>query len=244
MYPVKSCKGISVDEATATEIGFKVTDYFRDRIFSIVNAKGEVQRMTQFPKLTLITPSIQDDTLTLSAPEIEPITIGIPEDLPVNRRTCSIFGEQIKTVLDCGPEVSKWLSDFLETGVSLYYHHEVNSQRYKLTDGQKVFSTFSKLDKGSFQDETSFMFLTEASVDELNKRLENPVTYMNFRPNILIKDAAEPFAEDLWNFVRIGGESGPIFKAAAPCQRCKLTTIDPATGQYNKRGDPCELFTK
>ncbi|CAG7820426.1 unnamed protein product [Allacma fusca] len=244
VYPVKSCQGTSVNECTATEIGFKVTNFFRDRIFTVVNTKGETRRMTDLPKLALISPTIKDDTLTLSTPDKDPITISIPKDTPEARRTCSIFGEHVKCVLDCGSEVNKWLSEFLESDVFLYYHHDVTTQRHALTDSQKQFSTFSKLDKGTFQDETSYMFLTEESVEELNKRLDTPVTFLSFRPNIVIKGVSEPFAEDFWNFVRIGDESGPIFKASQPCLRCKLTNIDPSTGTTNPRGDPLRTLHK
>jgi uncharacterized protein YcbX len=43
-------------------------------------------------------------------------------------------------------------------------------------------------DQVLYADYAPFMLLSEASLNDLNSRLENPVTVRNFRPNILVKD--------------------------------------------------------
>ena len=63
------------------------------------------------------------------------------------------------------------------------------------------------------------MMIAEESIAELNKKLDQPVSHRNFRPSILIKGVPEAFAEDLWSYVRFGGENGPIMKHAKPCTR-------------------------
>ena len=63
------------------------------------------------------------------------------------------------------------------------------------------------------------MMIPEESLEELNSHLKNPVTMRNFRPSIVIKGTPEPFAEDVWTYVRIGTDGGPIFKTAKPCTR-------------------------
>ena len=73
--------------------------------------------------------------------------------------------------------------------------------------------------QGTFQDDTSYMFTTQESLDEVNRHLESPVTHLRFRPNIAIEGTPEPYSEDNWGYVRIGGEGGPIFKVAQPCLR-------------------------
>jgi uncharacterized protein YcbX len=42
----------------------------------------------------------------------------------------------------------------------------------------------------------------------------------------LVVDGDEPFAEDRWPFVRIGGVS---FRVSGVCDRCVMTTIDPVS---------------
>ncbi|MBB5963767.1 hypothetical protein FHS22_003049 [Planomonospora venezuelensis] len=57
-----------------------------------------------------------------------------------------------------------------------------------------------------------------------------PLDVARFRPNAVI-DGAEPFAEDAWTSVRIGGID---FRVSALCDRCAATTWDPATQDRGK----------
>lgn len=63
--------------------------------------------------------------------------------------------------------------------------------------------------------------MTEESLAALNNKLIiNGVTEKNFRPSIMIKGTPGPFAEDLWDYIRIGDkEDTGIFKTARPCIR-------------------------
>jgi uncharacterized protein YcbX len=245
VYPIKSCKGVPVNEVQATPIGAKVNEYLRDRIFAVVSSGGELRSQRQLPRLALIGVSITDNQLTLSAPDTPEITITIPEFRPDLVRSCHYSIEQIQTSLDCGDEIAGWLSDFLNVpGLRLYFHQGETTQRAKMTSRHLKFPMFSPADKGTYHDITSYMFMTEESVEKLNEHLETPLSVRSFRPVVLIKGIPEPFAEDLWSFVRIGAEGGPIFKAAAPCIRCKLTTVDPDKGEFSESGEPLTTLTK
>ena len=47
------------------------------------------------------------------------------------------------------------------------------------------------------------MILSEASVQDLNEKLEKPITPIQLRPNVVISDT-EPFVEDEWDWIKIG----------------------------------------
>lgn len=81
--------------------------------------------------------------------------------------------------------------------------------------------------------------MNEASVTELNSRLDNPVTPLHFRPNFVVK-GPPAFAEDDFDWVRIG--MGTVFKAVKPCTRCIFTTIDPETGVKDTLGEPLKTL--
>jgi uncharacterized protein YcbX len=51
-----------------------------------------------------------------------------------------------------------------------------------------------------------------------------------FRPNLVVK-GCEPFAEDGWKRIRIGGIEMALVK---PCPRCMVTTIDKETLEKSK----------
>lgn len=52
-----------------------------------------------------------------------------------------------------------------------------------------------------------------------------PLSILRFRPNVVI-DGESPFAEDAWEFVRIGDVT---FRKTMICDRCVMTTLDPVT---------------
>jgi uncharacterized protein YcbX len=62
-------------------------------------------------------------------------------------------------------------------------------------------------DRGGFADGYPLLLTTEASLDALNRRLEEPVPMSRFRPNPVV-DGELPFGEDGWSRIRAGGAGG------------------------------------
>ncbi|MEV6637371.1 MOSC N-terminal beta barrel domain-containing protein [Actinoplanes sp. NPDC051470] len=87
-------------------------------------------------------------------------------------------------------------------------------------------------DRVSMADGYPMLITTEASLAALNDWLveagEEPVPMTRFRPNIVVAGAA-PWAEDGWPGRRLMIGEVP-FRAARPCARCLVTTIDQETG--------------
>jgi uncharacterized protein YcbX len=78
----------------------------------------------------------------------------------------------------------------------------------------------------SFADAYPLLLISQASLDELNRRLARPVTMARFRPNLVVS-GCPAHAED--NFQRFA--VGPVsFEVVKPCERCSVTTVDPETG--------------
>uniref|UniRef100_A0AC34GXP0 MOSC domain-containing protein n=1 Tax=Panagrolaimus sp. ES5 TaxID=591445 RepID=A0AC34GXP0_9BILA len=89
------------------------------------------------------------------------------------------------------------------------------------------------------------MLTTEASVDDLNVRLNLlkndercKVSTRNFRPNISVK-GTKPFDEDRWLEVKIGEAK---FACYRPCSRCIFTTVDPDEGILIRNMQPLRLL--
>jgi uncharacterized protein YcbX len=81
-------------------------------------------------------------------------------------------------------------------------------------------------DRVSFADAFPYLLVGQASLDLLNSRLPGPSLPMTrFRPNLVVT-GSEPHAEDGWARLRIGDVP---FRGAKRCDRCVMTTIDPAT---------------
>jgi uncharacterized protein YcbX len=69
--------------------------------------------------------------------------------------------------------------------------------------------------------------ISDASLNDLNTRLAEPITMNRFRPNLTVA-GSDAFAEDTWKKIRIGDLD---FEVVKPCARCVVTTIDPKTGE-------------
>jgi hypothetical protein len=85
----------------------------------------------------------------------------------------------------------------------------------------------------SFADGYPFLLGSDASLADLNARLAakefQPISMNRFRPNIVVSAAADPWEEDIWRSMRIGQKA--VFTGAKRCSRCRVTTIDQASGQ-------------
>ncbi len=91
-----------------------------------------------------------------------------------------------------------------------------------------------------FADGFPLLLVSRASLEELNRRLPRPVTMEHFRPNLVL-EGCEPFAEDSWKRLRVGGVELELVK---PCARCVFTTVDPLTGVKARDGEPLRTLTR
>ena len=82
----------------------------------------------------------------------------------------------------------------------------------------------------SFADAYPVLVATTGSLSRLNTEIERrggaPVPMRRFRPNIVV-DGADPWTEDFWQTLRIGGAEIELVK---PSDRCVVTTKDQLTG--------------
>lgn len=83
------------------------------------------------------------------------------------------------------------------------------------------------LNQAAFSDGFPLLLATEASLADLNLRLEQPLPMNRFRPNIVVGgEGMRAWCEDKWGEVRIAGNRLSLCK---PCSRCKVTTTDQVT---------------
>ena len=94
----------------------------------------------------------------------------------------------------------------------------------------------------AYSDGFPLLIVSQASLDEMNKRLENKqqkaVTMERFRPNMVISamnddiDELEPFIEDKIDHLTVK-RNNTSFYLTKPCARCTVPTIDPITTEKN-----------
>jgi len=75
----------------------------------------------------------------------------------------------------------------------------------------------------------------EVGVQGVEDRWKNDELVMErFRPNIVLRGAGIPWAEDNWESIRIGNRNMSSISLVSKCTRCLLPIIDPETGARDK----------
>lgn len=217
--------------------------FLRDRTFTVIRASNnEFVSARTYPTMVLIKPKFKSDqVMTLSAPEMEEIEININELLNSSKLTEIQVWKDKAEVVDCGDEIANWFSRFLlkkDEGFRLVFYKS-RDPKSKIAKRVKKFKAAEGIDTGTLQDETSFMFMNMSSFDDLNSKIEKPVTPLQYRPNFVIS-GPKAWEEDNFKWIKVGNDA--IFKRIEPCLRCVFTTIDPVTGIRDKNEQPLKTL--
>jgi len=254
VHPVKSLRAVSLPQARLDGKGF-----LGDRRFMVCypaprwpdDTRHRFLTQRQIPSLATITAKIDEDCLILECGDrsIE-INTEQEEDTP-QRRTfeAGIWDDQV-TVEDLGDEAAEFLQSIVDADEACRSGVEGDSpaldgmfQNVRLVehciDDREAPAKFvppsartwlGKSPQVSLTDGFSILVASEASLDELNQKLneagKEPIPMSRFRPNIVIK-GTKPFEEDKWKYISIGEELFAIVKA---CPRCKQSCTDQQTG--------------
>lgn len=234
LYPIKSCAGIALREATLTKAGLMV-EHIYDREWMVVDEQGHFMTQREHPRMALIVPRIKSETLELRAPGMLRLEIPLglldPEDAKVVE--VQVWGDRVPAY-DCDATTATWFSNFLGTPCRLVRFH-VDAKRNasaRWTGGIEAPTLFS--------DGYPLLVISEASLADLNDKLQaqgHAALPMNrFRPNIVIS-GVEAFEEDYAESIRIGDAS---LKPVKPCPRCPMPSIDQSTGEFGP--DPLDIL--
>jgi uncharacterized protein len=216
VYPIKSCAGVSLQGADLSATGLR-----HDRRWMLVDETGEFMSQRAHPRMALISVRFAPERMIVSAPGMPELEIPLRDETG-NRIDVRVFGDTNKGEL-VGVEADRWFGEYLEFPCRLVHKPDDNP---RLVD-----SSFAESgDQVSFADGFAFLLISEASLEDLNGRLEVPLPMNRFRPNFVVR-GCEPYAEDGWSRLRIG--SVP-FRVAEPCPRCAITTVDQRTGVRGK----------
>lgn len=219
VYPVKSLRGFAAPSAQIDELGF-----VGDRRFMLIDDKGQFLTQRALPRMALIETALTARDLVLRAPHGGSCSVPLRATGSVENVTVRVWKSEGLIAEDCGVEIAVWLSDVLRTPCRLV---RIGSQfvRPVIKPGAA-----QPGDQVNFADSHPFMVISEASLNDLNSRLEEPLPINRFRPSFVIA-GCDVFAEDTWNRIQIGGL---IFRASGPCSRCTITTTNQETAERGK----------
>ena len=207
LYPIKSCRGLSVERARIEARGFA-----GDRRAMIVRPDGAALTQRSHPAMAqILVDSGETLTLTFAAETVE---AGFTQP----RQSVEVWGDHVSACLaDAG--VNAALSDFLGEPVQLVI---MDDQSDRPTDPD-----FGPQSQVSFADGYPYLIATTGSLAALQESAGDAMPMDRFRPNIVIETDA-PWLEDAWRQLEIGGV---VFDLVKPCTRCVMTTLDQETGE-------------
>jgi uncharacterized protein len=211
VYPVKACRGIALPAARMTERGLE-----HDREWMIVDEQGRFVTQRTLPRLALVVPSLDAGALHLAAPGTEPHVV--PLDVRGRTQPVTVWRDSFDAT-DQGDAVAAWLSTLFGVALRLVRFNPSVTRRCN-----PAFVGESGAHTG-FADAYPVLLLAQASLDDLNARLEVPLPVNRFRPNVVLS-GIDAYEEDHIDEL---ATAGVVLKFVKPCTRCTVTTTDQAT---------------
>lgn len=214
-YPIKSAAGIPLSQSSVTTRGLRY-----DRRWMVCDRSGKFLTQRKFPKMALIRVTVEDKLrLSITDHDAAALELPLPPESadPVD---VDVWGDAC-TAWSMGHEAAQWLSNFLGFEAQLVYmpdssHRPADHGRFETPN--------------SFADAYPFLLISEASLADLNGRLQQPVPMNRFRPNLVVT-GCDPFAEDTWQQIKIGDT---VFDVAKACSRCSIPGVEQSTGVQGK----------
>jgi hypothetical protein len=222
IYPIKSCAGMAVQQATLTTAGL-VHRGVGDREWMVVDPSGQFLTQREYPRMALIAPQLHDGQVSVAFSGMAPLFLErrhLPED---EARMVAVWDDNV-IATDCGDRAAAWFTQAIGTPCRLVRFREsvVRHTSTKWTGGVAAETRFA--------DGYPLLALGTASLADVNAHLlaagRAAVPMNRFRANLVI-DGIDAFEEDFVATFTIGDA---VVAPVKPCSRCPIPSIDQDTG--------------
>ncbi|PZU77470.1 MAG: MOSC domain-containing protein [Rhizobium sp.] len=213
IYPLKSARGISLSDSAVSAEGLP-----GDRRAMLVDPSGHFITQRELPAIATVLARHEDWGMLLSRDQHGEIVAR-----PSGERMDVAVWKSIVSADMADAVTNDTLSAWLGREVKLAFFDNASKRIASLEwTGNETPVTFA--------DGYQILVTTTASLAALNDNMrengEDDVGMERFRPNIVL-ETDEPWAEDGWAAIEIGGIRFDLVK---PCARCIMTTQDQTTG--------------
>lgn len=200
VYPVKSARVIDCLEARLGPRGLQ-----HDRHWMLIDGNGRFLTQRTHPQLARLAAEVMGNTLRLAHPDCGELRVDLPTDLPSPLdpiRRVAIW-KRHHDALDAGDAAARYCARLIGAPARLV----------------------SAIDQ-NFPDGYPLLVCNDASLIDLNRRMQATLPMNRFRPNIVLS-GLDAWDEDRIATLRIGTAR---LKLVKPCTRCVITSLDQATG--------------
>jgi len=210
IYPIKSLGGISQISATVTDRGLK-----NDRRWMLIDENNRFLTQRKHPQMALLEVELTGNGLKVNDKLNKAESLNVPIFPETNESTIAEIWDDKCNVQFVSKLADQWFSDVLRIKSRLVYMPD--SSLRSVDENYAVNNDITCLSDGY-----PLTIISQASLDDLNSRLEVPIPMNRFRPNIVIRDS-KPFEEDLLDHFYINSIE---FRGVKRCSRCMVTTIN------------------
>lgn len=218
-YPLKSCRGESLERAVIDTLGIEA-----DRRLILAETDGRFITARTEPLLLNLEVTPEEQGWSAQHPKLGSCHID-PE--PQHAAEVGIWGRTVRAPRLSGAE--EWFSQLLGRPVQLLVNQQALDRAEKRYPWGPIFS-----------DGYPLLLCNLASLDAVNLATGELFEMRRFRPNLVI-DAELPWAEDGWDYIEIGDT---LLKREKPCERCVLITRDPETGEKHATQEPLRTLAQ
>ncbi|MDZ4829009.1 MAG: MOSC domain-containing protein [Phycisphaerae bacterium] len=215
VYPVKGAARMTVERWPVDERGLR-----HDRRFMLITADNRFVSQRNCPKLALVRTAIEGDALLLACTLGE---VSVPLTLTNAQRVSAVVWDDSLECALVSSAADDLFTRFLQLPCRLVW---MPDDAARLTPSGRG----DPRRRVSLADRAPVLLTTEASLEDLNTRLERGgaarVPMDRFRPNIVVTGVASGLDDD-WCAIAIGPTR---FRVTNACKRCQVVTIDQATG--------------
>ncbi len=224
IHPVKGARGFDVDTLHFEAMGPRF-----DRRWMVVKPDGGFVTQRDTPRLATIRPAVADGALTLEAPDAPAIHLPLT---PRGERLQATVWSSIVDVRTVSAAADAWVSSVLGGAHRLVFMGEgdIRHTDPDYAEGHRV----------SFADGYPALLVSQASADELARRVGRKIPVERFRPNIVVS-GDRPHEEDFWREFTMGTLP---FRGVKLCARCKVTTTDQETGVRDPDQEPLRTLAR
>ncbi len=216
IYPIKSLGGIRLRSSRVLGKGLAF-----DRRWMLIDETNTFmsQRVNAELALFKLQPSLIGFTISFQEKAID---LSYHHDYLPTEIKAKVWDDEV-VVHEVSEEHSRWFSEQVGVTCRLVVFPEEHERK---VDPRYA----SQNEQVSLADGYPLLMIGQASLDDLNSKLQEPVLMNRFRPNLVFTGGV-PFEEDTWSNFNIGRNQ---FKGVKPCARCVLITVNQENGEKGK----------
>ncbi|WP_394773722.1 MOSC domain-containing protein [Flavobacterium sp.] len=223
IYPIKSLAAISCQKALAEEMGFE-----NDRRWMLIDAGNQMITQREHRIMSQFYPQISAEKISITF-QNQKHEFSIHEHLD-NLIEVNVWDDKSE-VIEVNQSTSKWFSEHLGFECKLVKIIKSGDRKHESSRLKETFNV-------SLADGYPYLMIGTKSLDFLNEKLNEKVTILRFRPNIVIS-TQNAHEEDDFDTFKIGEVD---FKNIKPCGRCIMVNNDPENGKLKK--EPLKTLSK